>query len=96
MQKISKCVDSPFVIKIHDCFATSTNIYIILEYCNEGTLLDIIKTKKYIPENEAKLIIYQVILAIDILSARGIAHRDIKPENIFVKNGIYKLGIDTL
>ena len=64
----------------------------MLEFCNSGNLLDVIKEKKKIPEKEAIGIIYQVVCAIQYLSKRGIAHRDIKPENIFIHDGIYKLG----
>lgn len=64
----------------------------ILEYCNEGTLGDILKKKKILPEEEAKSVMFQIVQAIDILAKNNIAHRDIKPDNVFIKDGIYKLG----
>lgn len=64
----------------------------VLEFCNQGTLDDILKKKKKLEEKEAKIIIYQVLCALDLLAENDIAHRDIKPENIFISNGIYKLG----
>ena len=81
-----------FVVKIYDCFETTNNIYIILELCNQGNLQEILNKQKKLREDEAKLILFQVISALDYLERRGIAHRDIKPENIFIKDGIYKLG----
>jgi len=95
LQQISSCDKEqpcPFIVKIYDCFATENNIYIVLEFCNQGNLLDVMQKKKKLAEEEAIFIIYQVVSAIDYLSKRGIVHRDIKPENIFIKDGIYKLG----
>jgi len=37
---------SPFIVKIFDCFETTNHIYIILEYCNSGNLLELSKKRK--------------------------------------------------
>lgn len=92
LQLISKEINTPYIVKIFDCFETQNNIYIVLEYCNQGTLADILKSSKTLPEFEALKIMYQVVLALEILAVKGIAHRDIKPENIFINNGVFKLG----
>jgi serine/threonine protein kinase len=83
----------PFVNKIFECLETSNHIYIVLEYCNEGTLLTHIKKRnKRIPEDEAVMILYQLASALDFITEGGVAHRDIKPENVFIKDGVFKLG----
>jgi calcium-dependent protein kinase len=82
----------PFINKIFDCLETSNHIYIVLEFCNEGTLLSLLKKKKRVPEDEALMIIFELAHAMAFLQENNIAHRDIKPENIFVKDGVYKLG----
>ncbi|EGR30357.1 protein kinase domain protein [Ichthyophthirius multifiliis] len=92
MQKEDPC---PFIVKIYDCFQTTNNIYIVLEYCNQGNLLNVLKQPKYskgIPEQEAIRIFFQIVSSIYYLSKYDIVHRDIKPENIFINNGVYKLG----
>jgi len=49
----------PFVNKIFECLETSNHIYIVLEFCNEGTLLGLIKKRnKRVPEEEAVAILY--------------------------------------
>ncbi|CAD8139098.1 unnamed protein product [Paramecium pentaurelia] len=82
----------PFINKIYECLETSNNIYIVLEFCNQGTLLDKIKKTRKLPEDEAIFVFFQLVQALDFLCDNNIAHRDIKPENVFIKDGVYKLG----
>ena len=92
LQKISGTIMTPYIVRIYECFETENNIYIILEYCNQGTLADILKTSKTLPEKDALIIIYQIVMALNVMATNEMAHRDIKPENIFIHNGVYKIG----
>ena len=69
--------------------------YIIMEYCNGGTLKDyLIKVKESangITNEELKQIYSQLISGMKDINSKLI-HRDIKLENIFVKDGIIKIG----
>ncbi|CAD8107189.1 unnamed protein product [Paramecium sonneborni] len=82
----------PFINRIYECLETANNIYIVLEFCNQGTLLDKIKKQKKLSEDEALFILFQLLQALALLADNNIAHRDIKPENIFIKDEVYKLG----
>lgn len=82
----------PFIIRIYDCFLTENNICMILEYCDEGNMTDILKSRGRLPEAEAVEIIYhvhvcliQVVRALDFLSKLNVTHRDLKPDNVFLK-----------
>lgn len=81
----------PFINKIYECLETSNSIYIVLEFCDGGTLQQY-KKKQPIPEDEALFILYQLVNALDFLARNNVAHRDIKPDNVFIKNGVFKLG----
>ena len=87
---------NPFAIEFIDSFLTKTNYYIITEFCDGGTLDDECKKREdsedYYTINQAKNIIYQIILGLSSLSLGKIVHRDIKTENIFINNGVYKIG----
>ena len=50
--QILSCIKSPSIIHFIEILRTSNNYYIIYEYCNGGTLEDIIKKKVFIPEAE--------------------------------------------
>lgn len=57
---------------------TPTTVYIVLELMEGGELFERIRSKGRLPESSAKLIFYQVILAVYYLHNEGITHRDLK------------------
>jgi len=72
----------PNIVGLKDVIRSTNNIYLVLEYCNEGTLRDYLKQKGKITESEARKIISHIIEGMDGLIQKDIIHRDIKPENI--------------
>jgi serine/threonine-protein kinase ULK/ATG1 len=71
---------------------TSNNFYFIYEYCNGGTLENLLSKQIKLSEQNALLIFKQLIEAFQILNKYNIMHRDMKPDNIFFHNGLIKLG----
>lgn len=77
------------IIKIVGVEKTINNVYLILEYCNGGTLYDYSqyykKTyKNRLPELIVQKIIKQVIEGLKFMHKNHIIHRDIKLENILI------------
>ena len=70
----------------------SENIYIIMEYCENGELFNLIVDETFLKENVAAYYFYQLINGVEYLHQKGIAHRDLKPENLLLtKNYILKI-----
>ena len=84
--------DNPYLLRFVDCFDTENNKYLVLEFCNGGTLGDILKKRKVLPEQEALEFGYQIVLGLSALEESGISHRDIKPDNVFIHDSICKIG----
>ena len=80
-------------MKLYDVKKSSTNLYLIVEYCNNGNL------ERFIEKNNGRLSEYQTLSIIkDIVSGfksiykSNIVHRDLKPANILINDGIYKIS----
>ncbi|RIA87643.1 hypothetical protein C1645_274831 [Glomus cerebriforme] len=68
-------------------------LYIILEYCENGSLHNICKKFGKFPENLVAIYISQVLEGLLYLHDQGVIHRDIKGANILTtKEGIVKLA----
>ncbi|CAD8098330.1 unnamed protein product [Paramecium sonneborni] len=61
----------------------SETSYLVMEYCDFPSLDTIIK-KRPLTTEELKVIIKQLLLAIQHSHSKGICHRDLKPDNILV------------
>ena len=89
--ELLKNIDHPNIVKYYNYIEEENeNIYyIIMEYLDGGTLENyLIENKNNIDENESRIIIKQLLEALNYLHYKcDICHRDIKPENIlFSKN----------
>ncbi|GAA5904546.1 serine/threonine-protein kinase [Sporobolomyces salmoneus] len=72
---------------------TDSALYIILEYCENGSLSAIIKKFGRFPESLAGLYTLQVLQGLLYLHDQGVIHRDIKGSNILAtKEGNIKLA----
>jgi serine/threonine protein kinase len=87
--KILKMVKQPHIVALLDIYYTANNCYMVMEYCEGGSLQARIDTKEEI--NWAKAA-HEVGMACRYLASLNIMHRDIKPANVFIKEGACKLG----
>ncbi|XWS50281.1 hypothetical protein CRYUN_Cryun12cG0074700 [Craigia yunnanensis] len=81
--KILKVLSShKHMIKLHDAFEDANNVYIVMELCEGGELLDRILSRggRY-TEGDAKNIVEQILSVVAFCHLQGVVHRDLKPEN---------------
>ena len=82
------------IVELIDFDFSERHAYIIMELCEEGTLLDFVNNHEgNISEVEALLILNQILLGVNAMHSQNppIAHRDLKIENILKKKNDYKL-----
>lgn len=78
-------INSPFVVKLKEYFEQESNIFLVLQYCPNGTLKDFItKTQSVFDEGFIWEIFLKVALGLGAFHKQRIIHRDIKAENIFM------------
>ena len=86
--------NSPYIIKYYNSYIKNNKIWIIIEYCDCGSVLDLMRiTKKTLKENEISSIIKNILKGLIFLHDQKKIHRDIKSGNILLtKNGYAKIG----
>lgn len=73
----------PNIITIFDHFQSEHCLYLILEYCPNGSVYDLISKKEQRLTLETLVDLFkQILQATNYIHSIGIAHRDIKPKNI--------------
>ena len=90
--KVLRTCNNPNIIKLFDIKKTKNNIYLVLEYCNEGDLMEFIKNKGRLVQEEAIEFFVQIINAFKTLVKAKIMHRDFKLANILLHNGMIKIA----
>ncbi|KAF2833574.1 Pkinase-domain-containing protein [Ophiobolus disseminans] len=81
------------IVKYNGFVRSSESLYIILEYCENGSLHSICKNFGKFPENLVALYMSQVLRGLQYLHEQGVIHRDIKGANILTtKEGNVKLA----
>ncbi|KAK7285746.1 hypothetical protein RJT34_20527 [Clitoria ternatea] len=70
------------LVKFHDACEDANNVYIVMELCEGGELLDRILSRggRY-TEEDAKAIVLQILSVVAFCHLQGVVHRDLKPEN---------------
>ncbi|KAF2316626.1 hypothetical protein GH714_041967 [Hevea brasiliensis] len=70
------------LVQFHDAFEDFDNVYIVMELCEGGELLDRILSRggKY-SEDDAKAVLAQILNVVAFCHLQGVVHRDLKPEN---------------
>lgn len=72
------------VCRLYQVIETSTQIFMVIEYCPGGELFDYIIAKDRLPEQETRVFFRQIVSAIAYVHSQGYAHRDLKPENLLI------------
>lgn len=80
-----------------ECLMNSNEKVLVMEYCNGGNLLDLIRsTSKGLSKDQFVCVLKDIINGIKYLRQKEVIHRDLKPENVLIsKSGnrfIFKLG----
>ena len=90
-------LEHPNIIKLHQALRTQNNLYLFMDYCDEGDLKGFIRKvesirradgqgeRPQLTEQEARYVISQVVESMRFLNLHNIVHRDLKIDNILVR-----------
>ncbi|CAL7946800.1 unnamed protein product [Xylocopa violacea] len=82
--EVVKGLKHPNLIRFLQAIETTHRVYIIMEYAQNGSLLDMIRRDTFIDEFRSRRWFRQLLEAIDYCHGRGVVHRDIKCENLLM------------
>ncbi|XP_072404312.1 ribosomal protein S6 kinase alpha-1 isoform X1 [Chiloscyllium punctatum] len=77
-------VNHPFIVKLHYAFQTEGKLYLILDFLRGGDLFTRLSKEVMFTEEDVKIYLAELALALDHLHSFGIIYRDLKPENILL------------
>ncbi|KAF5226995.1 hypothetical protein FANTH_14914, partial [Fusarium anthophilum] len=81
---ILKLIEHPNIMKLYDIWENRSEVYLILEYIDQGDLFTFINMKGRLSEEVSIFFFRQIISAISYCHSFNICHRDLKPENILI------------
>jgi calcium-dependent protein kinase len=85
-------LDHPNIVKYYETYDREDYLYLVMEYCSGGDLIDRLSDNEPFTEFHAANIMKKLMKAVIHCHSSKIIHRDIKPENVmFQKDGEVKL-----
>lgn len=80
------------IVQVYDHFKEGPSYYIAMEFVDGISLAEVIEKHRYLPNDIAMMIFYEICRALKYAHDMGVVHRDIKPENILISRaGAVKL-----
>ncbi|CAG0886441.1 unnamed protein product [Cyprideis torosa] len=82
--QILMVLDDPNIVRAHSIMERKDNVYIFMEYCENGDVLEYIQREGRLRESQANFWSRQLFSAIHYLQKQYICHRDLKCENLLL------------
>nr|XP_037276579.1 microtubule-associated serine/threonine-protein kinase 2-like [Rhipicephalus microplus] len=84
---VASVVRSPFLVKYYVCFATKDAYVTVMEYVCGVDLMRVVERAMFLPIDQVRIIMAQLVLAVEHLHLKGFLHRDIKVSNMLMVPG---------
>ncbi|KAH9478186.1 Serine/threonine-protein kinase plo1 [Psilocybe cubensis] len=82
--KIHRSLEHPNIVHFQECFEDSDNVYMTLELCPSGSLMDMLRRRRRFTEPESRFFMVQLIGACHYMHTHQVIHRDLKLGNLFL------------
>lgn len=86
--KIHQKMKHPNIVKFYNCFEDHENIYMILELCENRSMMELLRHRKRLTEAETRYYMLQILGACSYMHGHGVIHRDLKLGNLFLDSNM--------
>ncbi|KAG1823712.1 kinase-like domain-containing protein [Suillus subaureus] len=86
--KIHRSLAHPNIVRFQECFEDDENVYMTLELCTSGSLMDMLRRRRRFSECEARFFLVQLIGACHYMHIHQVIHRDLKLGNLFLDSNM--------
>lgn len=83
--EIQRKLDHPNIVRVYEFHEDEFNLYLVMELCNGGELLDSIARIGCLSESQTAVCMKQILSSLCYLHSMDIVHRDLKLENMLIE-----------
>lgn len=80
---ILKRLNHRHIVHLREVLASSTKLYLVMDYVNGGELFDLLEEQGALDEDVARRYFHQLVDAINYCHSVGVSHRDLKVRFFF-------------
>ncbi|XP_075541717.1 uncharacterized protein LOC142575871 isoform X3 [Dermacentor variabilis] len=84
---VASVIRNPFLVKYYCCFCVKEAYVTIMEYIAGLDLMRVVTKEDYLEIEAVRIIMAQLILALEHMHLRGFLHRDVKVSNMLILPG---------
>lgn len=86
---LNRLTEHPGIVRLYYTFQDETSLYYVLDLCNGGELLGVLKKTGTFDLDCVRFYGSQILDAIEYMHSRGVIHRDLKPENVLLDDQMH-------